>query len=122
MNQHKAMTQDEVDEFMANAWPLLQQAWPKVTREAWPIPNLDEVTDICAVTEDIRKYTESRQKTIGIIALERGLRGISAMADSVPRLAEWEAENGPTAVPEITEWIRGEGERAITALTERVEK
>lgn len=122
MNQHEAMNQDEVDEFMATAWPLLQQVWAKVTQEAWPIPNLDEVNDIRAVTEDLRKYTESRAETLGIIALERGLLGISAMADSVPRLAEWEAENGSDVIPGITEWIRGEGERAIAALTEIVQE
>lgn len=122
MNQHKAMTQDEVDAFLATAWPLLQQVWAKVTRDAWPIPNLDEVTDVRVVTEDIRKDIEHRHETIGILAVKRGLRGISAMAGAVTGLAEWETEHGDADIPGITAWIRGEAERAIAALTERVEK
>lgn len=116
------MNQNEVDEFLATAWPLLQQVWPKVTREAWPIPNLDEVTDVRAVTEDIRNDVEHRHETIGILAVKRGLFGISVMADAVTGLAEWEAENGDADIPGITAFIRKSGERAIAALTEIVEK
>ena len=122
MNQHKAMTQDEVDAFLATAWPLLQQAWKRKMRAPRPIPDLSEVADIGDLIQRLTNNVEGRWGAPEMRGIDRGLFGISVMADAPPRLAEWEAENGPTAVPEITEWIRGEAERAIVALTEIVER